>query len=177
MVNTAKPHAGTRHCSAIRRPAWVALAFTLMIPAASADSFTGRVVEVADGDTLTLLVGRQHHKIKIAAIDAPERYQAWGDQARTNLSRLALSQTAVADCPRLDHRSALYICKLTVDTLDIGIEQIKDGMAWWFRGDAHQQSTEAQSAYGSAELLAKLRRQGLWRDTNPVPPWNFRGER
>lgn len=152
----------------------IALAFTLMLPAARADTFTGRVVEIADGDTLTLLVGRQHHKIRIVAIDAPERYQAWGDRARTNLSRLAINQTAVADCPKLE-RGGLYVCKLTVNRLDIGLEQIKDGMAWWFRDDATQQSAEDQSAYGSAELLAKLRRQGLWRDTHPVPPWHFRG--
>jgi len=145
-----------------------------MITTASADTFTGRVVEITDGDTLTLLIGRQHRKINLAAIDAPERYQAWGDQSRTNLSRLALNQSAVATCTQLD-RWGNHICKLTVSTLDIGLEQIKDGMAWWFRQDANEQTAEDQSAYGSAELLAKLKRLGLWRDTNPVPPWSFRG--
>ncbi len=152
----------------------IATTCTLMFTTASADTFTGRVVEITDGDTLTLLVGRQHRKIKIAAIDAPERYQAWGDQSRTNLSRLALNQTTVATCTQLD-RWGNNICKLTVNKLDIGLEQIKDGMAWWFRQDANEQTAEVQSAYGSAELLAKLKRLGLWRDTNPVPPWSFRG--
>jgi len=151
----------------------IAATCTLMITTASADTFTGRVVEITDGDTLILLIGRQHRTIKIAAIDAPERYQAWGDPSRTNLSRLALNQTAVATCTQLD-RSGNNICKLTVSTLDIGLEQIKDGMAWWFRQDANEQSAEDQSVYGSAELMAKLTRQGLWRDTNPIPPWRFR---
>ncbi|MDP2029678.1 MAG: thermonuclease family protein [Thiobacillus sp.] len=151
----------------------IAATCTLMITTASAETFTGHVSEITDGDTLTLLVGRQHRKINLAAIDAPERYQAWGDPSRTNLSRLALNQTAVATCTRID-QGGHHLCKLTVSKLDIGLEQIKDGMAWWFRQDANEQSVEDQSTYGSAELMAKLTRQGLWRDTNPIPPWRFR---
>ena len=151
----------------------IAATCTLMITTASAETFTGHVSEITDGDTLTLLVGRQHRKINLAAIDAPERYQAWGDQSRTNLSRLALNQTAVATCTELNQRGEL-ICKLEVIQRDIGLEQLQDGMAWWFRQDANTQSAEDQSAYGNAELIAKLKRLGLWRDTNPIPPWQFR---
>jgi endonuclease YncB( thermonuclease family) len=157
-----------------RNQVLIAIALTLMSTAASADSLTGRVVNIADGDTLTLLVGRQPYKIQIAAIDAPERYQAWGDQSRTNLSRLTLNRTAVANCSRLerwDHQA----CQVTVNGIDIGLQQIKEGMAWWIRQDAHAQSAEDQSAYESAELMAKMRRLGLWGATNPVPPWEFRG--
>lgn len=157
-------------------PGQALLAMTLMltIATASADSLTGRVVKIADGDTLTLAVGRQHHKIRIAAIDAPERYQAWGDRSRTHLSSLALNQAAVANCSGFDqwgHR----LCKLTVNNRDIGLTQIEEGMAWWSRQNANEQPAAEQSAYGSAELMAKLKRRGLWRDTNPMPPWDFRG--
>jgi endonuclease YncB( thermonuclease family) len=157
-----------------RNQVLIAIALTLMGTAASADTLTGRVVDIADGDTLTLLVGRQPYKIQIAAIDAPERYQTWGDQSRTNLSRLTLNRTAVVNCSRLerwDHQS----CQVTVNGIDIGLQQIREGMAWWVRQDAHAQSAEDQSAYESAELMAKMRRLGLWGATNPVPPWTFRG--
>ncbi len=154
----------------------IAIALTLMGTAASADTLTGRVIDIADGDTLTLLVGRQPYKIQIVAIDAPERYQTWGDQSRTNLSRLTLNRTAVANCSRLerlDHQA----CQVTVNDIDIGLQQIREGMAWWLRQDAHAQSTDDQSAYESSELMAKMRRMGLWGETNPVPPWEFRGRR
>lgn len=152
----------------------IAMTLALMTTVASAATLSGRVVNIADGDTLTLLVGRQHHTLKIAAIDAPERYQTWGDQSRTHLSRLAFNQSAVAECSRLD-RSGYQICKVTVNTVDLGLQQIREGMAWWVRQDAHVQSAEDQSAYESAELMAKMRRLGLWGATNPVPPWEFRG--
>lgn len=149
----------------------------MLLPAVtSASTLTGRVVAIADGDTLTLLVGRQQHVIKLAAIDAPERYQAWGDRSQTNLSRLALNQMAVAECFRFDQKGQ-RLCKLTVNRADIGLAQIQSGMAWWSRQEANAQSAEDQSAYSSAELMAKLRRLGLWGDTLPVPPWEFRNER
>ncbi len=151
----------------------VAVAMTLLVPVASADTLTGHVVGITDGDTLTLLVARQQYKIRIAGIDSPERHQAWGDRSKTNISRLAFNQMAVADCPKVD-RWGRKICKVTVNAVDIGMEQIKDGMAWWYRKYANEQSPEDRSAYESSELMAKLQRLGLWGDTNPVPPWDFR---
>ena len=44
---------------------------------ATADTITGRVVGIADGDTVTVL-DAQHvqHKIRLAGIDAPDRRQS-----------------------------------------------------------------------------------------------------
>jgi endonuclease YncB( thermonuclease family) len=151
-------------------------AFMLFPAVADATTLTGRIVSIADGDTLTLQVGRQQHALKLVAIDAPERYQAWGDRSQANLSRLVLNQMAVADCSGFDPRSN-RLCKLTVNRVDIGLEQVQSGMAWWSRQEAHAQTAEDQSAYSHAELMAKLRRLGLWGDTHPVPPWEFRNER
>lgn len=151
----------------------VAIALTLLAPVARADTLTGHVVGITDGDTLTLLVDRQQYKIRIAGIDAPESHQAWGDRSKTNISRLAFNQTAAADCPKID-RWGRKVCKVNVNGVDIGLEQIKDGMAWWFRKYAKEQTPEDQSVYENAELMAKLKRLGLWGDTNPVPPWDWR---
>ncbi|MHB1085311.1 MAG: thermonuclease family protein [Thiobacillus sp.] len=153
----------------------IAVTLTLMTPAASATTLNGRVVDIADGDTLTLLVDHRPYVISIAAIDAPERYQAWGDRSKSNLGRLSSNRAAVAHCSGVDRRGH-HVCKLTVNNIDVGLEQIKDGMAWWVRNHANGLSAEDQSVYENTELMAKLKRQGLWRDTNPIPPWRFRGE-
>ena len=147
----------------------------MLSPISNADVLTGYVVGITDGDTLTLQVKRQQFKIRIAGIDAPERLQAWGDRSKTNISRLTLNQTAVADCPKVD-RWGLKICKVNVNAVDIGLEQVTDGMAWWYGKYAKELTPEDQSLYEHAELMAKLRRLGLWGDTNPVPPWDFRKE-
>jgi endonuclease YncB( thermonuclease family) len=141
--------------------------------AASAGTLIGSVIGITDGDTLTLLVDRQAYKVRIASIDAPEKRQAWGEKSKSNLRRLAFNHEAVAECPKVD-RWGRQICKVTVNTVDIGLEQIKHGMAWWYRKYAKEQSADGQSAYESSELMAKMRRLGLWADTNPVPPWDFR---
>ncbi len=51
-------------------------AFLLSLPA-SADSLTGKVIKITDGDTLYVLdANYQQHKIRLVGIDAPERKQA-----------------------------------------------------------------------------------------------------
>lgn len=153
----------------------IAIALMLLTTATNAGTLTGHVVGITDGDTLTLLVDRQQYKIRIAGIDAPERHQAWGDKSKLNISRLSFSQPAVADCPKVD-RWGRQICKVTVNGVDIGLEQVKDGMAWWYRKYAKEQAAEDPPIYENAELMAQLRRLGLWADTNPIPPWDFRRE-
>ena len=150
-----------------------AIALMLLTTATNAGTLTGLVVGITDGDTLTLLVDRQQYKIRIAGIDAPERHQAWGDKSKLNISRLSFNQPAVADCPKVD-RWGRQICKVTVNGVDIGLEQVKDGMAWWFRKYAKEQAAEDRSDYENAESMSQLRRLGLWGDANPMPPWDFR---
>lgn len=151
----------------------VAITLILMTTATNAGTLTGLVVGVTDGDTLTLLVDRHQYKIRIGSIDAPERHQAWGDKSKLNLSRLSFSKTAVADCPKID-RWGRQICKVTVNGVDIGLEQVKDGLAWWYRKYAKEQAAEDQTIYENAELMSQLSRLGLWAETNPTPPWDFR---
>lgn len=51
-----------------------------------AEDLHGRVVSIADGDTLTILTGTQQVKIRLAEIDTPERKQPWGNRAKQALS-------------------------------------------------------------------------------------------
>ena len=48
--------------------------------------FTGKVVGVTDGDTITVLHDRQPYKIRLEGIDAPESGQAFGTKAKQVLS-------------------------------------------------------------------------------------------
>ena len=157
-------------------PLVLAMACSLTPAAVHADTFTGLVVSIVDGDTLVLQVGRQHYTLELVAIDAPERVQTWGEQSRTHLSRLAINQPATARCTlleRWDHQ----MCSVQVNGVDLGQQQLANGMAWWDRQNASTLSADASSGYAHAELMAKLRRLGLWGETNPVPPWQFRGTR
>jgi hypothetical protein len=51
-------------------------------------TITGKVVAIADGDTLTVLNdAKVQHKIRLHGIDAPEKSQAFRTKARENLAR------------------------------------------------------------------------------------------
>lgn len=150
------------------------LLFCLWLAPASATEITGRVVGIADGDTLTLLdAGNQQHTIRIAGIDAPEKRQPFGQRSKQNLTQLAFSRSADASCPKQD-RYRREVCTVTVDGRDVGLEQVHAGLAWWYRKYAREQSPLQRASYESAEDRAKQLRVGLWIEIAPVPPWEFR---
>jgi len=70
----------------------------LLIGAAHADTLTGRVVGITDGDTITLLdADRQQHKIRLQGIDAPEKAQPFGQRSKQNLSRMVFGKNVRVD--------------------------------------------------------------------------------
>ena len=67
----------------------LALVCLLLAAPASADLLEGRVIRIADGDTLTVLTNSQSQvKVRLASIDAPERGQPFGERSKQNLARL-----------------------------------------------------------------------------------------
>ena len=63
---------------------------------------------------------------------------------------------------------------MVVDGVDVGLEQIRRGYAWFFTRYADELPPERRSSYEKAEAEAKAAKAGLWRDQGPVAPWAFR---
>jgi endonuclease YncB( thermonuclease family) len=146
----------------------------LAVPSAQAEQRRGKVVGVADGDTLTLLDERhQQVRVRLDGIDAPERTQPFGQRARQSLAALAHGREAVADCPKTD-KYGRSVCRVTVDGVDVGLEQVRRGLAWHYVRYAREQSPEARAEYARAEQQARLERSGLWSTRDPTPPWDYR---
>lgn len=150
------------------------LALVLVAGATHAGELHGRVVGVADGDTITVLDGnQQQHKIRLSGIDAPEKSQPFGAKSKSNLSALVFDRQVTLQCGKQD-RYRREVCVVYVDGQDANLEQIKAGMAWWYRHYAKEQKPDDRALYEEAEFHAKIRRLGLWSDKNPTPPWDFR---
>jgi len=143
---------------------------TLAAPA-FAEVFSGRVVSIADGDTLTVLRGRKQVKIRLAEIDAPERKQPFGTRARAALAELCFGRTAEVTALSKD-RYGRTLARVECDGRDAGGLQVRDGMAWVYR-----QYAARESILFAVEMDAKLARRGLWADPAPVPPWEWRKQK
>ena len=141
---------------------------------AHADVISGRIVAISDGDTVTLLDStKQQHKIRLAGIDAPEKKQSFGQRSKQNLSELVFNKDVEADCVKVD-RYKREVCKITVNGTDANLEQIKAGLAWWYRSYAKDQSKADRATYAAAEQEAKDAKRGLWGDAEAVAPWEWR---
>jgi len=146
-------------------------------PAAVAVEWAGTIVGIADGDTLTLLDGsKATHRIRLDGIDAPERTQPYGQRARQSLADLAQGRDARADCPKID-RYGRAVCRVTVDGVDVGLEQVRRGLAWHYVKYAREQPASTRRVYAQAEERARAQRVGLWAVAAPVAPWDYRRER
>ena len=144
----------------------IVFAFLLASSAATAETLSGRVVGISDGDTLTVLVDKRQVKVRINGIDAPEKGQAFAERSKQNLSLMAFQKDARLEC----HND----CPSCGQTPDIGHAQIIAGMAWWFRRYIKEQTPEDRGRYESSEEEAWLRKRGLWSDPQPIPPWEWR---
>ena len=129
---------------------------------------TYTVVGVTDGDTVKVLsVENRQIKCRLYGIDAPEKNQAFGQKSKQSLSDLVYQRSVEVEIIDYD-RYGRSVCRISANGIDVNREQIARGMAWMYRRYA------SDPLYSQAEASAKLRHFGLWSDSNPVPPWNFR---
>lgn len=153
---------------------WVGWILALGSLVASAETITGRVVGVSDGDTLTVLdANDQQFKIRLSGIDAPEKGQPFGNRAKESLSELVFSKQVAVQSSKED-RYRRKVGKVLHEGTDVNLEQVKRGMAWHYTAYAKEQAPADREAYANAEAEAKAQRRGLWRENTPSAPWEFR---
>ena len=139
-----------------------------------AETLEGRVVEISDGDTLTLLDSEKRtHKIRLSGIDAPEKDQPFGQRSKQHLASEVFGQFIVVDHHKKDRYGRL-LGKLLKNGEDINLKQIQVGLAWHYKAYAKEQSARDQTQYSDAEVQARQAIKGLWGDAIPMPPWEWR---
>lgn len=135
---------------------------------------SGKVVGVLDGDTIDILDTRNvQTRIRLAGIDAPEKSQAFGNRSKEHLSRLVFAKSVDVEASKTD-RHGRTIGKVLVGGRDANLSQVRAGMAWHYKQYEKEQSATDRVAYAQAEQAAHAAHVGLWHDTAPIPPWDFR---
>jgi len=155
----------------------VLVALAALTTSSSADTLRGRVVGIADGDTLTLLDSTNtQHKIRLSGIDSPEKGQPFGQVCKKSLSDLAYDRVAEVMSDKLD-RYGRAIGKVLVNGQDVNLEQVRRGCGWHYKKYQNEQMLEDRLSYNAAEESARANRVGLWADMTPTPPWEWRKAR
>lgn len=128
----------------------------------------GLVVAIADGDTLTVLNDdKQQIRVRLAEIDAPERRQPFGTRSRQSLAEMCHEVRARVIVLDID-RYGRTIGRVQCDGVDANAEQVRRGMAW-----VYDRYVTDRSLYALQDA-ARSERKGLWRDSDPIPPWQWR---
>lgn len=144
------------------------LAAALVAFSAHAQTQQYRVVGIMDGDTVKLLSSAQQQiKCRLAAIDAPESKQAYGQQSKKSLSDMVFGKTVAIEVLDQDQYGR-SVCRIILNGVDVNKVQVQRGMAW------HYTRYSKDSSYAQAERDARQQRLGLWADADPTPPWLFR---
>lgn len=140
------------------------------IPEAAADSitFTGIVVGIEDGDTLTVLRNKARFTMNVAAVDAPELDQPYGQEAKRMVAALVKNRVVTIRIFGMVRQGRVTAEVWLKDKRNLAEELVKGGMAWVKRGPF------VASDLDLIEADARATRRGLWADQDPVPPWEWR---
>ena len=133
-----------------------------------ADEIKGKIVSIADGDTVTVLDAEKvQHKIRLSGIDAPEKGQAFGTKSKERLSEKIGEKEVVVKWKDKD-RYGRVLGEIYLGDRHINLEMVQDGLAW------HYKQYSKSKELAAAEDDARKTKKGLWADKEPVPPWEFR---
>lgn len=134
------------------------------------EPFNARCVGVKDGDTLALLTARKEEvTVRLFGVDAPEKKQAFGERARQFVSDTVFGKNVRVHPHARDRYGRVVADVYLEDDSRLNTLLVREGLAWWYKAYAPN-DTELQHA----EAQARSEQRGLWRDPDPVPPWEFR---
>ena len=124
-----------------------------------------RVTRLIDGDTVLC---QDNSRIRLAAIDAPEKRQRYGSDATRFLSNMISGKTITYTSKKKDQYGRI-IARIYVGDTDVCVEMVRHGYAWAYM-------TKDKDIL-SAQTQAENDKAGLWHDSNPTPPWKFRSKK
>ena len=158
----------------LRKIPLIVVLLMVMLAGQCLADFDGTVVCVLDGDSLKVSSGGRLVTIRLFGVDCPElkktrreRTQPYGRAARDYVCREAMGK--VVTVSPVDKNGRRLVAKITLpDGRILNRELLARGLAWWY----HLYCKDPR--WAALETRARVKRLGLWKDPNPVPPWVFR---
>lgn len=133
-----------------------------------AQTYTGKIIAVKDGDTVVMLVKDKQQTIRLAHIDTPEKKQPYGTKAKQFVSDFCFGKTVKIVIANKPDRNGRWIAELYHGNRNLNKELVRSGLAW------HYKQFSKNDNYAALELNARRKKVGLWQDITPVAPWEWR---
>jgi len=125
------------------------------------------IVQIVDGDSVTVAIDGEMVRVRLAEIDAPEGKQPFTIRSRQSLSNLCLWVHAELSSINKDQYGRM-LARVRCEGIDVNAEQVRRGMAW-VRGEPVK-----DRGLSKLQKDARSSKRGLWSDKSPTPPWIWR---
>lgn len=154
-----------------------ALSFVVsLLPATlCAAEIQGKVIRVLDGDTIEVktlpakvVVYEVPIRVRLINIDAPEKKQPFGRWSANQLKALLAAQPVTVTYTQTDRYGRIIGRVFTTNGTDASRFMVQSGAAWVYERYNTDKSLPA------LQREAQEQKRGLWADSNPVPPWEWR---
>lgn len=132
---------------------------------------SGKVVDVTAGDLITVKVGRENIKVRLAEIDCPELTQPFGNEARKFIHKLAYNKKVTLKYEMIDLYNRVVADVVLQGGPNLNEALIEEGLAWHYKVRYQTNPKLAQLEYQAWSM-----NMGLWMDPHPVAPWIYRRE-
>jgi endonuclease YncB( thermonuclease family) len=127
-----------------------------------------QVVQVPDGDSLTIVINGEMVRARLAGIDAPEGQQPFSDQSRESLFDMCFWVEAELTPVTKDEYGRIR-AQVKCNGIDVNSEQVKRGLAWVY-------DNTKDTALKALQAKARAAGRGLWGSdfpVSPIPPWEW----
>jgi micrococcal nuclease len=147
----------------------------------------GLVVGVAEGDRITVnSFGTEIH-VRLYGVAAPQTAkvdkftgfykagQPFAEEAFRGLSTKVLHQQVKLEIRKTvllkEDQKQIAVAVVYLDGRNINLEMIAEGLGWVY---PRLLSRFDHAHYFAAQRNARIRRNGLWLQEHPLPPWEFK---
>ena len=154
----------------MRRKKYVTLVAVIFSGSLCASEIQGKVIRVLDGDTIEVLQSQMPVRIRLANIDAPEKKQAFGRWSTNQLKGLVAAQPVTVTYTQTDRYGRIIGRVFTTNGTEASRFMVQSGAAWVY------ERYNTDKALPALQREAQTQKRGLWSDSQPVPPWEWRHE-
>jgi micrococcal nuclease len=137
-----------------------------------AASFYGKVIEINEGDLITVSNQNRPVKVRLLGVDAPEPGQPFAETAKQHLKDLVIDKMVTVEYSSLGVHSSV-VGKVILDGADVCAQMVRDGAAWFDINNNSRLSEIERQVYAQSEAAARSERRGIWQNGDAIAPWEY----